>query len=149
MNAFQKIFVPIAVLVLAVAATRTWGWPGLAVVAGGVVMWILLHFTRMMTILKRAAERPVGYIGSAVMLNAKLTEGVNLMHVIALTRALGERLSPENTEPEIYRWTDNSQSQVTCEFRGGKLRKWELVRPSVLGELGPVAEAPPQAPPAP
>ena len=36
------------------------------------LVWVLLHFTRMMTILKRAANRPIGYVDSAVMLNAKL-----------------------------------------------------------------------------
>ena len=39
---------------------------------GAVVMWILLHFTRMVTVLSRAANRPVGHVDSAVMLNVKL-----------------------------------------------------------------------------
>lgn len=127
---FQKILVPLAGLALAIFAYRSYGWPGIAIVAGGAVMWILLHFTRMMTILKRAADRPKGFVGSAVMLNAKLRPGVTLMHVIALTRALGERQSGEGEEPERYRWTDGSQSYVDCEFRQGKLVKWELVRPA-------------------
>ena len=35
----------------------------------------------------------MGYVGSAVMLNARLKPGVNLMHVMAMTQSLGERLS--------------------------------------------------------
>ncbi len=65
-------------------------WP-----AAAVVMYLLLHFTRLMHVLKSAADRPVGYVGSAVMLNAKLKPGVNLLHVMALTESLGERVSAE------------------------------------------------------
>ena len=81
----------------------------------------------------------IGYVGSAVMLNARLAEGVNLMHVVAMTQALGELLSPEGADPEVYRWTDGTQSHVTCEFRHGKLVKWTLVRPE-----GEAAATPPQ-----
>jgi hypothetical protein len=131
---WQRIFVPIAGAALVAAAWRTYGWPGLAVAAGGIVMWALLHFTRLMHVLKRAADRPVGHVGSAVMLNAKLKPGVTLLHVVALTQALGELLSPKGAQPEIFRWTDGSQSHVTCEFAAGKLVKWELVRPHAEAE---------------
>jgi hypothetical protein len=80
--------------------------------------------------LKRAAERPIGYVDSAVMLNAKLRPGATLLHVVAMTRALGEQLSPKDVQPEVFRWTDGSQSHVTCEFLGGKLRTWRLERPA-------------------
>jgi len=127
---FQKILVPLAGVVLVAVAYRIYGWGGVAIAAGAVVMWGLLHFTRMMQVLKRAADRPIGYVGSAVMLNAKLKPGVTLLHVVALTKALGELQSPKDTQPEIFRWTDGSASHVTCEFLNGKLVKWELVRPA-------------------
>ena len=57
---FNKILPPIAIIVLAIGGWRTMGWPGIALATGGVVMWILLHFTRLMTILKKAANRPEG-----------------------------------------------------------------------------------------
>ncbi|WP_137891047.1 glycerate kinase [Ramlibacter sp. 2FC] len=136
---FQKLLVPVASLVLLYAAWRAYGWPGVAIAGGGLVMWLLLHFTRMMTILKRAADRPVGFVGSAVMLNAKLKPGVTLMHVIAMTRALGELRSPKGEQPEIYRWTDGSQSHVTCEFQQGKLARWTLERPPTGDEAPPPA----------
>jgi hypothetical protein len=63
------------------------------------------------------------------MLNAKLKPGVNLLHVLAMTQALGERLSAEGEEPEIYRWTDGGASSVTAGFAQGKLVKWTLARP--------------------
>ena len=106
-------------------------------VGGGVLMWGLLHLTRMLTVLKRAADRPKGWVDSAVMLNAKLRPGVNLLHIMALTRSLGERLSDEGTEPEVFRWIDGGEVSVTCQLSGGKLVSWELCRPTTGGQTTP------------
>jgi hypothetical protein len=138
---FQKIVLPILGVVVVVVAWRAYGWPGVAMAASGIVMWMLLHFTRMMKVLQRASNRPVGYCDSAVMLNAKLRPGVNLLHVMAMTRALGEQVSPKDQQPEVYRWTDGTNSHVTCEFRQGKLVKWELFRPQQAPEGEPPAAA--------
>jgi hypothetical protein len=135
----QKVFLPIMGVVVVAVAWRSYGWPGVALAASGIVMWALLHFTRMMKVLQRASSRPIGYCDSAVMLNARLRPGVNLMHVVAMTRALGEQLSPKEQQPEIYRWTDAGQSWVTCEFAAGKLVKWELFRPQPGAEQGETA----------
>jgi hypothetical protein len=125
----QQILVPILGVVLVASAWYVYGWGGVAIAGGGIVMWVLLHFTRLTHVLSRASERPVGYVASAVMLNAKLKPGVNLLHVLAMTGALGERLSAQNEQPEVYRWTDGGASSVTCEFANGRLVKWTLVRP--------------------
>ncbi len=138
---FRKFAVPVGVAVLAVVGFQSAGWAGVALVAGGVVMWLLLHFNRTMQVLKRANERPIGYVDSAVMLNAKLRAGVTLLHVIAMTRSLGVQVSPKDQQPESFRWTDNSESHVTCEFKDGKLVQWTLHRPPVA-EDGAVASAP-------
>lgn len=132
----QKIFVPVLGIAIVALAWRAWAWPGVALAVGGIVMWMLLHFTRMMKVLQRAANRPVGYCDSAVMLNAKLRPRVNLLHVLAMTRAIGEQLSPKDQQPEVFRWTDGSGSSVTCEFANGKLVKWELFRPQAAPEQG-------------
>lgn len=126
----QKIFVPLLSLALVIAAYRAYGWPGVAIAVGALVMWLLLHFTRMLQVLKRAADRPLGFVDSAVMLNAKLKPGMTLLHVVAMTRALGVLTSPKDSQPELFRWTDGSNSSVTCEFLGGKLVRWELQRPA-------------------
>ncbi len=125
----RNLVVPLGLAVLLYVAFDALGWKGVAAVGGGIVMWLLLHFTRLMTIMRRAAQRPIGYVGSAVMLNAKLKPKVNLVHVVAMTRSLGERLSAEGQEPEVYRWTDGSDSHVTCEFVHGRLVQWTLQRP--------------------
>jgi hypothetical protein len=131
---FTKILVPLAIIVFTAGAWRQFGWAGIALAAGGVVMWVLLHFTRMVTILKKAADRPIGHVASAVMLNAKLKKGATLMHVIAMTRALGQLQSPKDEQPEIFSWTDASESTVTCTFVGGKLTEWNLQRPATADE---------------
>ena len=64
------------------------------------------------------------------MLNAKLKPGMPLLNVIGLARALGERLSEEGAEPEIYRWTDGGASFVLCDFVGGRLHRWKMERPA-------------------
>lgn len=127
---FQKILIPVAGVAAVVLGYRAFGWAGVAAVAGGLVMWVLLHFTRMMQVLKRAANRPIGYVDSAVMLNAKLKPGMTLLHVVAMTRALGERLSAKDEQPEIFRWGDAGESKVTCTFVGGKLAHHALFRPA-------------------
>ncbi len=126
---FSKVIAPLAIVVFTIGAWQAFQWAGIALALGGVVMWILLHFTRMVTILKKAADRPIGHVTSAVMLNAKLKKGVNLMHVIAMTRSLGQLQTDKDAQPEIYTWTDTSQSVVTCTFVGGKLTEWTLQRP--------------------
>jgi hypothetical protein len=126
---FSRKLIPVGVIVFVAAAWHEYKWPGVAVATGAVVMWILLHFTRMVTVLSRAANRPVGHVDSAVMLNVKLKKGVNLMHVIAMTKSLGVRLSEENAQPEIFKWTDPGDSFVVCTFKAGKLQGWEMTRP--------------------
>jgi hypothetical protein len=127
---FQKFLIPAAALALLVAAYFSYGWPGVVVVVSVLVMWMLLHFTRMMQVLKRATNRPVGYVDSAVMLNAKLKPKASLLHVIAMTRALGELRSPKDTQPEVFRWTDGSDSYVDGIFVNGKLASHSLTRPT-------------------
>ena len=143
---FQKILVPVAGVALVVLAYRYSGWAGVAVVTGGLVMWMLLHFTRMMQVLKRAANRPIGFVDSAVMLNAKLKPQATLLHVVAMTRALGELRSAPDSQPEIFRWTDGGGSYVDCTFAGGKLAGHQLTRPPAADDSPPGGAASAPAP---
>ncbi|ACM31685.1 hypothetical protein [[Acidovorax] ebreus] len=139
----RKILIPAGIVVLVIAAYRAYGPQGILTVSGGLVMWGLLHYTRLMNVMQKARNHPIGYVGSAVMLNAKLKAGVNLLHVVAMTRALGQQLSADGQQPELYRWTDGTQSHVTCEFVNGRLVRWELVRPASQEDAGPPAAANP------
>ena len=126
---WRTYLIPAALLLLGVAGYRAYGWQGVLMVTGGLLMWALLHYTRLVNVMQRAARNPVGTVGSAVMLNAKLRPGVNLLHVVALTRSLGKQLSPQGQQPELYQWTDGTDSVVTCEFAHGRLQAWQLQRP--------------------
>ena len=127
---FNRVGVPILGITVVALAYRWYGWPGVVAAATGLVLWMLLHFNRVMAILKRAADRPMGYVDSAVMLNAKLRPRLPLLHVLALTQSLGERLSAAEAQPEVYRWSDPGQSRVIAEFEGGRLARWRLERPA-------------------
>ena len=131
---WQRLLAVLLAVALGAGAWRAGGWSGLALLGSGLVLWGLLYYTRIVTVMKRAANRPVGYVGSAVMLNAKLKPKVPMVHVVAMTRSLGLRLSEEGKDPEIYRWTDGGNSFVTCEFVNGRLVKWELYRPQQQDE---------------
>ena len=126
----RRIAVPLGLAILLVLAWQAQGWAGVALVGGGVTMWGLLHFYRMTTVLRRAANHPVGWVGSAVMLQAKLQAGQNLLHVLALTRALGEQLASGESDTEVYRWTDNGGAAVTATFVHSRLTHWTFERPT-------------------
>lgn len=126
---FQRVVVPALSLAVLALAYHYYSWMGVAAAGGLLVMWAMLHFTRLMHILQRAAQRPIGYVGSAVMLNVKLKPGMTLMHVIAMTRALGELRSEKDAQPEVYRWTDGTDSWVECTFNGGRLSAHQMHRP--------------------
>lgn len=144
---FQKFLIPAAGVALLFMAHRYYGWGGVGMAASVLVTWGLLHFTRMMQVLKRAAGRPVGYVDSAVMLNAKLKPKASLLHVVAMTRAIGELRSPKGGQPEIFRWTDGSNSHVDCTFVNGKLAGHSLTRPSQNAFDSEDSAASPENPP--
>lgn len=140
---FSKILVPLGGLALLGLSYRSYGWAGVALAGGVIVMFLLMHFNRTMQVLKRATDRPIGTVASAVMLNAKLKPKVTLLHVIAMTRALGELRSPKDEQPELYRWADGGGSWVDATFMNGKLVEWKLVRPEAPAEdEQPRADAP-------
>ncbi len=134
----RNIWVPLVGVLVLLLAWRAYGWGGVAAATGGLVMWGLLHITRVIQVMQRAARRPIGHVDSAVMLNARLSAGLNLLHVLALTRALGQPQSEPETQPEVYRWTDEGGSHVTAEFRDGRLKSWALWRPEALVSLADV-----------
>ncbi len=126
---FQQWILPLGSLALIVLGYRSYGWSGAAGALGLVVMWMLVDFTRMMKVLRLAGKRPVGFVDSAVMFNARLRKGITLVRTIAQTQSLGVAQTPEGVEPEVFRWTDASGSYVNCTFVAGRLQAWELVRP--------------------
>jgi hypothetical protein len=104
----------------------SYGWQGVVMAVSVIVFWLLLQFIRAMRVMKNAGDSPKGRVDSAVMLNAKLRNGMTLMQVIALTKSLGHRVSDT---PETWAWADDGDSRVTLVFEGAKLQSWQLARP--------------------
>lgn len=52
MNA-RNVMIPLGLLALLYLAYDSLGWKGVAAVGGGILMWLLLHFTRLMTVMPR------------------------------------------------------------------------------------------------
>lgn len=132
---WQRLAVALIAAALLFWGHREYGWPGVAAVAGGLLMWLLLHFTRLMAVMRRAAQRPIGHVDSAVMLNARLQAGMPLVGVVGLARALGAQVSPPDEQPEVYRWTDPGGASVQARFAHGKLLDWGLKRPEEGGTV--------------
>ncbi|HEX5634048.1 MAG TPA: hypothetical protein VFX50_12505 [Gemmatimonadales bacterium] len=124
-----------AVLAAAFVALAYWqyGWQGAVFAVTATVFWMLLQFNRALRTMKRAAGSPVGHVGSAVMLNARLKPGLTLMQVIDLTRSLGRKLSDD---PERYAWTDASGARVEATFRRGRCTEWSLHRDDASASEG-------------
>ncbi len=121
-----RVVVLLALAALGVVAYRAYGWPGIALAVGAVLMWALLHMSRMLLVLRRTTRRPMGTVASAVMLHSRLERGMALLQVLALAHALGERVGEGDNEQ--YQWTDDSRATVRCTFARGKLAQWELLR---------------------
>ena len=136
---WQKFVLPLGAAIVIVLVYQSYGWGGAALAGTAFATYLVVQFNRMLKILKFAAERPKGFVASAVMFNARLKKGYNLLRVMQMTQSIGEPLTPEGQEPELFRWSDASDSRVTCEFVNGRLAKWTLER---------AAQAPDDAPPA-
>ncbi len=114
------------------------GWQGVVLAVTVVVFWLLLQFSRALRVMKQAAAAPMGQVPSAVMFNTKLRSDMTMMHVLPLTRSLGQRIdSPAaNHQTESWRWADEGGSYVTLTFVRGKLDHWHLHRPTQAGDFG-------------
>ncbi len=132
---------------LVVAGFMTYGWAGVALVVGGGLMWALLHFSRTMQVLKRAANRPVGWVASAVMFNSQLTPGLNMLQVVRMTTALGQSVLPlDAAQNESWQWRDDGDISVTVTFASGKVTQWEMTRPQQTDAVTTDSAAPTPAP---
>ncbi len=117
-----------AVALAAVAAGgAAYGWRGGVLVASGLVFWLLWQFNRVVRVMKRSADAPVGFVASAVMFNARLARGMTLIEIVRLAGSLGRKVADA---PETWAWHDAGEARVVLVMAGAKLDHWELVRPS-------------------
>jgi hypothetical protein len=99
------------------------GWQGVIFAMTGIVFWLLLQISRLMRVMKVAGAAPVGSVGNAVMLAAKLHAGMKLVDLIALAGSLGKKQAPET-----FAWRDAGGDVVEVKLVKGKLAEWRLVR---------------------
>ena len=111
--------------VAVVAGWFSYGWPGVVLALSVVVFWLLLQFSRVLRVMRRAAERPIGSVDNAVMLHAKLQPGMQLLQILPLTRSLGQKVADD---PETFVWTDAGGDSVRVELRSGRCTAFALQR---------------------
>ncbi len=102
------------------------GWKGLLLAVTIIAFWMLLQFSQIMRVMRGAAQSPVGYVASAVMLNAKLHAGMRVIDVVRLTQSLGRKL--DHASSEVLAWQDKEGDRVEASFNAGRLISWQLHR---------------------
>jgi len=102
-----------------------YGWRGLVLALTVLAFWLLLQFSRTLRVLRAAARSPVGHVASAVMLQARLHQGMRLTELITITRSLGRKLADD---PETFAWRDAGGDEVEVEFAAGRCTQWRLHR---------------------
>ena len=128
---------PLAVLLIGAAWLR-FGWQGALFALSFGIFLLLMQFTRTLRVVRDAGRAPVGHVGSAVMLNARLRPGMRLTDVLRLSGSLGETVV--RAEPaagvdvaESFRWRDPGGITVEVELAGGRVRSWSMQRPDTPG----------------
>jgi hypothetical protein len=111
---------------LAYAAWRSYGWPGLILALLMLSFWLLLHFTKLMRLLRTVAARPMGRVRDAQALAARLKSGMAMVDVMRLTLSLGLLRTVPDTDPEVRSWTDETGRAVVCSFEQGRLVSFRL-----------------------
>jgi uncharacterized protein (DUF58 family) len=109
-----------------VAGYWSYGWPGLVLALTAIVFWLLLQFSRAMRVMRKAGNAPLGQVGSAVMLNAKLRPGMTMLEILPLTGSLGAVVG--DAADETFRWHDAGGAGVRMHLKNGRLQSWQLER---------------------
>ena len=109
------------------SAWQGYGIKGIALGVTLIVFWLVLQFNRSLRVMRNAGTSPVGHVGSAVMLNAKLRAGMQMLQVLTLTKSLGRRVDRAG---EVYEWADDGGAKVVVTFANGRCRQWTLERPA-------------------
>ena len=123
----------LAVLIV-VVSWRAYQWEGVALAFTLIVFWLVLQFNRSIRVMKNAAGSPVGHVGSAVALNAKLRVGMQMLQVVGFTKSLGRRPATAGVAAaagadDVFAWADADGSEVVITFRNGRCASWVLHRP--------------------
>jgi len=120
----RALLFPALALTLCVAAWRSYGAQGLLLAVLMLSFWVLLHFTKLMRLLRAAASRPIGAVAEVPTLQSQLRLGMALHDVIRRTACLGERLNePVGADVESFCWSDEKGRRLLLRFEAGRLRQ--------------------------
>lgn len=122
----QRWLFPALAAALAYAAWRSYGWPGLILAVLMLSFWLLLHFTKLMRLLRTVADRPMGRVRDANALAQHLKHGMPLVNVMRMTLSIGLLRSLPNTDPEVRTWSDEAGRAAVCTFEHGRLVSFRL-----------------------
>ncbi len=122
----RALLFPALALALSYAAWRSYGAQGLLLAVLMLSFWLLLHFTKLMRLLRTIAARPMGRVSDAAALQARLKRGMAMVDVIRLTLSLGQLRTPPDTEPEQRAWADDAGQALVATFEHGRLVSWRL-----------------------
>ncbi len=121
-------------LAAVVVGGMQWGWQGVVMAFTLISFWLLLQFNRALRAMRQAGGAPVGRVGSAVMVHARMRRGMRLMEIIPITRSLGQAAEPDPAAGagigmrEAFTWSDDSGAQLRVDLVGGRLVRWALER---------------------
>ena len=122
---------------LAIAAMAagyfSYGWPGVLLALSAVVFWLLLQLSRGLRLMRQAAQRPIGSVKGALMLQTRLRKGMLLADVMKLTGSFGTRAATaaageKPSSAEVYIWTDAGGDALQVTLTDGKVTAWQLQR---------------------
>ncbi|MEX1167409.1 MAG: glycerate kinase [Hydrogenophaga sp.] len=122
----QRWLFPALAAALAYAAWRSYGWPGLILAVLMLSFWLMLHFTKLMRLLRTVADRPMGRVSDANALAQRLKQGMPLVDVMRMTLSIGLLRSSPNTDPEVRSWSDEAGRTAVCTFEHGRLVSFRL-----------------------
>lgn len=117
----STLLFPALAAALAYAAWRSYSWPGLILALLMLSFWVLLHFTKLMRLLRTVADRPMGRVRDAGALAKRLKPGMPLVDVMRLTLSIGALRSAPDTDPEVRTWSDDTGQTAVCHFEQGRL----------------------------
>ncbi len=127
---WRSYLFPALALALVLAAWRSYGWQGVLLATLMLSFWVLLHFTKILRLLRTAATRPLGHCRDCRALARALKRGMPMHRVVQFTHALGLRQDSADPAADHFVWRDPQDWQLEVVLRHGRVSAWTLQPPA-------------------